>query len=137
MSYEEGALSFQGLQAKYRRLFAEHVAWKLLRADNAPYILAFIADLFSEESEIPYGRARIMLDAEIGRSRELGIWSTETSAATYLNQWIRAGWLREMDDSLTKLTQVRLRLGSVRAWMKETLERQPLIYALFRKRFVI
>jgi len=95
-------LSFQGLQAKYRRLFAEHAAWKLLRADNAPYILAFIADLFSEESEIPYGRARIMLDAEIERSRELGIWPTETSAATYLNQWIRTGWLREMDDSLTK-----------------------------------
>ncbi|WP_250655178.1 DUF3375 domain-containing protein [Alkalimarinus coralli] len=95
-------MSFQGLQAKYRRLFAEHASWKLLRADNAPYILAFIADLFSEESEIPYGRARIMLHAEIERSRELGIWSTETSAATYLNQWIRTGWLREMDDSLTK-----------------------------------
>lgn len=95
-------MSFQGLQAKYRRLFGEHAAWKLLRADNAPYILAFIADLFSEESEVPYGRARIMLDAEIERSRELGIWSTETSAATYLNQWIRTGWLREMDDSLTK-----------------------------------
>ncbi|PIE20723.1 MAG: hypothetical protein CSA61_00740 [Neptuniibacter caesariensis] len=95
-------MSFQGLQATYRRLFAEHAAWKLLRADNAPYILAFIADLFSEESDIPYGRARIMLGAEIERSRELGIWSTETSAATYLNQWISSGWLREMDDSLTK-----------------------------------
>jgi len=95
-------LSFQGLQAKYRRLYVESAAWKLLRADNAPYILAFIADLFSEESEIPYGRARIILDAEIERSRELGIWATETSAATYLNQWIMNGWLREMDDLLTK-----------------------------------
>ncbi|WP_250657083.1 DUF3375 domain-containing protein [Alkalimarinus coralli] len=95
-------MSFQQKQATYRRLYSEHAAWKLLRADNAPYILAFIADLFSEESEISYGRARIMLDAEIERSRELGIWSTETSAATYLNQWIRAGWLREMDDALTK-----------------------------------
>jgi len=95
-------LNFQGLQAKYRRIFSENAAWRLLRGDNAPYILAFIADLFSEESEIPYGRARIMLDAEIERSRELGIWSTETSAATYLNQWIRNGWLREMDDFLTK-----------------------------------
>ena len=95
-------MNFQGLQAKYRRLFTENAAWRLLRADNAPYVLAFIADLFSEESEIPYGRARIMLDAEIERSRELGFWSTEVSAATYLNQWIRNGWLREMDDSLTK-----------------------------------
>ena len=95
-------MNFQGLQAKYRRLFAESAAWKLLKVDNAPYILAFIADLFSEESEVPYGRARILLDAEIERSRELGIWPTETSAATYLNQWIKNGWLREMDDSLTK-----------------------------------
>lgn len=95
-------MSFQGLQAKYRRLYVESAAWKILRTDNAPYILAIIADLFSDESEIPYGRARIMLDAEIERSRELGIWATETSAATYLNQWIRKGWLREMDDLLTK-----------------------------------
>jgi len=95
-------LSFQGLQAKYRRLYSESAAWKLLRADNAPYILAFIADLFSEESEVPYGRARILLDTEIERSREMGIWSTETSAASYLNQWIGGGWLREMDDMLTK-----------------------------------
>ena len=95
-------MSFQGLQARYRRLYNESAAWKLLRMENAPYILAFIADLFAEDSEIPYGRARIMLDAEIDRARELGIWVTETNAGTYLNQWIRHGWLREMDDVLTK-----------------------------------
>ena len=95
-------MNFQGLQAKYKRLFTENAAWKLLSAGNAPYILAFIADLFSNESEVPYGRARVMLSSEIERCRELGIWSTETSAGTYLNQWIRNGWLREMDDSLTK-----------------------------------
>lgn len=95
-------MSFQGLQAKYSRLFEENAAWRLLKADNAPYILAFIAEIFSDESEVPYGRARILLDAEITRCRELGIWVTETSASTYLNQWIKNGWLREMDDSLTK-----------------------------------
>lgn len=95
-------MNFQGLQAKYRRLFAESAAWRLLRVDNAPYILAFIADLFSEESEVPYSRARVLLDTEIERSRELGIWPTETAAVSYLNQWIKNGWLREMDDSLTK-----------------------------------
>lgn len=95
-------MSFQMLQAKYRRLFSESAAWKLLRADNAPYILAFINELFSEENEIPYGRARIILDAELERSRELGIWHTETSAGSYLNQWISSGWLRELDDLLTK-----------------------------------
>ncbi|MCK7549372.1 DUF3375 domain-containing protein [Marinobacter koreensis] len=95
-------MSFQGLQAKYNRLHGENAAWKLLRADNAPYILAFISDLFAEESEVPFGRARIRLDAEIDRLRELGIWQTETAANTYLNQWIASGWLRELDDSLTK-----------------------------------
>lgn len=95
-------MNFQGLQAKYRRLFQESIAWKLLRADNAPIILAFIADLFSDESEVPFGRARVALDAELERCRELGIWETETTAAAYLNQWIRSGWLREMDDNLTK-----------------------------------
>lgn len=95
-------MSFQGLQAKYRRLFQESAAWRLLRADNAPLILAFLSDLFSEESEIPFSRARVVLDAELERCRELGIWETETSAGSYLNQWIRSGWLREMDDMLTK-----------------------------------
>src|SRR5574343_1215055 len=68
---QERTLNFQGLQAKYRRLFQESTAWKLLRADNAPIILAFIADLFSDESEVPFGRARVSLDAELERCREL------------------------------------------------------------------
>tara|TARA_R110001592_G_scaffold19231_14_gene79125 strand:- start:2172 stop:3632 length:1461 start_codon:yes stop_codon:yes gene_type:complete len=95
-------LNFQGLQATFSRLHTGSAAWKLLRADNAPYILAFIADLFAEEGEVPFGRARVRLDAEIDRLRELGIWQTETMAGTYLNQWIGAGWLRELDDKLTK-----------------------------------
>jgi len=45
---------------------------------------------------------RISLDAELIYCRDLGIWESETSAGTYLNQWIRAGWLRELDDILTK-----------------------------------
>ncbi|TDB60282.1 DUF3375 domain-containing protein [Photorhabdus khanii] len=95
-------MNFQGLQAKYRRLFQESAAWKLLRADNSPLILAFLGELFSEDSEVPFSRARVSLDAELVRCRELGLWETETGAGTYLNKWIREGWLREMDDTLTK-----------------------------------
>ncbi|NOX08760.1 MAG: DUF3375 domain-containing protein [Gammaproteobacteria bacterium] len=95
-------MGFQGFQARYRRLFQESSAWKLLRADNAPVILAFISDLFSDENEVPFGRARIALDAELEQCRASGIWETETGAGSYLNQWIRAGWLREMDDQLSK-----------------------------------
>ena len=61
-----------------------------------------MSDLFVEESEIPYSRARIVLDAEIERSRGVRHLVPETSATTYLNQWIRHSWLREMDDALTK-----------------------------------
>jgi hypothetical protein len=95
-------LNYQALQAKFRRLYQESMAWKLLRATNAPLMLAFLADLFSEENEISFSRARVVLDAELMRCRELGIWETDTNAGAYLNEWIRSGWLREMDDMLTK-----------------------------------
>lgn len=95
-------MNFFGWQARFRRLQDEDATWKLLRADNAPIILAFIADLFAEENEVPFARARIALDTELERGRELGYWSSESGAGTYLNQWIRAGWLREMDDMLSK-----------------------------------
>lgn len=95
-------MSFQGLQARFNRLHQESAAWKLLKADNAPLILAFLADLFDEENEILFGRARIALDATLKQCRESGLWETETSGGTYLNQWIQAGWLRELDDQLSK-----------------------------------
>ena len=38
-------MNFQLAQAQYRRYFEEHQAWVLLRADNAPYIFAFIETL--------------------------------------------------------------------------------------------
>ncbi|MCP2040078.1 hypothetical protein L1281_000658 [Neisseria sp. HSC-16F19] len=95
-------MSFHAQQAKFKRLFQESAAWRLLRADNAPYILAFVAELFAESSEVPYSRARVLLDSEIERSRDLGVWQTETAALSYLNLWIKNGWLREMDGLLSK-----------------------------------
>lgn len=107
-------MSFQALQAKYQRLYQESRAWRLLRADNAPYILAFIGELFDEEHEVAYGQARLLLEAELTQARELGFWQSETSAGTYLNDWIAKGWLREMDDVLTKTDAVELALRFVR-----------------------
>lgn len=95
-------MSFQGQHAKYRRLFQESAAWRLLRADNAAVILAFLDNLFADSGEVSFSRARVALDAELQRCRELGIWETQSNANTYLNQWIHAGWLRELDDQLTK-----------------------------------
>lgn len=95
-------MNIQGIQATYRRLYHESSVWKLLRAENAPLILAFIADLFAEKAEVLYGHARSLLDEFIKYSREQGLWQTENNAAYYLNSWIKAGWLREMDDLLSK-----------------------------------
>ncbi|QQU06724.1 hypothetical protein I6I87_01085 [Moraxella osloensis] len=35
-------MSFMAKSANYQRHFRESAAWRLLRADNAPFILAFI-----------------------------------------------------------------------------------------------
>ena len=95
-------MTFLGDQSRYRRLYAEHAAWKLLRADSAPLILAFFADLFKDDNDVPFSRARVSLEAEISRCREMGLWETETTAGIYLNTWIRSGWLRELDDHLSR-----------------------------------
>ncbi|PID58752.1 MAG: hypothetical protein CR957_00075 [Gammaproteobacteria bacterium] len=99
-------MNFIALSAKFQRLYDESPAWRLLRADNAPFILAFIVNIFSDSNEVPYSQARILLEEELSESRAQGIWQTETPAGTYLNQWIRQGWLREMDDKLSKTDAV-------------------------------
>lgn len=89
-------MNIQGLQATYRRLLSESSVWKLLRADNVSHVLTFISDLFTETNEVPYVRAKILLDEFIKTSREQGLWATEKNAGTYLNEWIASGWLREI-----------------------------------------
>ncbi len=95
-------MSIQELQARFRRQHQEHAAWRLLRAENTPLILAFVADLFNDTHDVLFGRAKAALDTELSRWREQGVWESDVSAGTYLRQWIQAGWLRELDDQLTK-----------------------------------
>lgn len=99
-------------QSQFQRLSEENAAWRLLQARRAPTILAFLASLFAEQNEISYGQARLLLDGEIVRNRESGFWEEgETAASTYLNEWIKQGWLRELDDQLmpTDAAQIALR----------------------------
>lgn len=92
-------MSFQRSLAKYKRLYDENIVWKLLRAKNSPLIFAFIERLFSDgQNEVPYNQARILLDAELTNN----LWEADTTAATYINQWVRDGWLREMDNNISK-----------------------------------
>lgn len=113
-------MSFSGTQARYDRLLTEQAAWRLLRADNAPMVLAFLAEAFVDESEVPYTQARTVLDAELVSARAHGRWDAETSAGVYLNAWIRAGWLREMDDSLTRTDAAEVALRFCRALDERT-----------------
>ena len=94
-------MSFLAKSANYQRHFKDSDAWRLLRADNAPFILAFIATAFENDSEISYVQAKILLDSFLDEARLNGTWQTESNAATYLNEWINKGWLREMDNRIT------------------------------------
>lgn len=93
-------MSLSAFHSKYNRLQFEHVAWRLLRAGNAPLVLAFVSELFREESEVPFGRARVMLQAELDHLVVEGR-DVEKGAGAYLREWIQSGWLRELDDQLT------------------------------------
>ena len=42
-------------------LLTNNKTWKLLRADRAPLILAFLKNLFNNETEVSYGSARANL----------------------------------------------------------------------------
>lgn len=95
-------MSFYELNARFRRLHKEHAAWSLLRAVNAPMILAFLADLFEDTNDVAFGRAKVALDSELELWRQQGRWDSTTAAASYLREWIQSGWLRELDDRLSK-----------------------------------
>jgi hypothetical protein len=95
-------MSFHELNARFRRLHKEHASWQLLHAKNAPLILAFVANLFEETNEIAFGLAKVALDTELELWREREVLDGDVNASSYLRQWIQSGWLRELDDKLSK-----------------------------------
>jgi len=95
-------MSLRELHARYRRQSQENAAWRLLRATNAPLVLAFITDLFNESNDVLFSRAKAALELELSHGREEDWFESEKSAAAYLREWIQAGWLRELDDNLSK-----------------------------------
>lgn len=94
-------MSFSLFFAQYKRYYKESSAWRLLRAENAPYILAFMLDIFADEREVDFDRAKLLLNRFIEYSRDNGDWQTNKTASQYLNEWTKEGWLREMDNRLT------------------------------------
>lgn len=103
-------MSIAELHASFSRLRATHPAWRLLCAQHAPMILSFLADLYAQTTEVPFSRAKVALEAELPQWKDAGL-EIQDSAASYLRQWIAAGWLREQDDVLlyTDSCEVALR----------------------------
>ncbi|NWB90261.1 DUF3375 domain-containing protein [Pseudomonas agarici] len=93
-------MSLHEQQARYRRLFTEHAAWRLVHAEHAPIILAFVSDLFAQDSEVSFGKARIALEAELPAWQDS--YGLQENAGIHLRHWIQSGWLREHDDRLTR-----------------------------------
>ena len=95
-------LSYLNQYLSYKRLLDEHETWNLLRRDHAALILVLIQDLFSESNEISFTQARIHLEAKLNQIRQLEQDESNVTARDYLYQWIKAGWLRELNDQLNK-----------------------------------
>ena len=107
-------MSFHEKFARFSRQHQENPTWKLLKADHAPLILAFIAELFRDANELPFGKAIVILDTELNRLREYDQLDSEVKATTYLRGWIQDGWLRELNDLLTRTDACELALRFVK-----------------------
>lgn len=94
-------MSFPLFLAQYKRHHKESSAWQLLKTKNAPYILAFMSNVFANERDVDFDKAKLLLDSFIEQGREYGDWDSQKTASQYLNEWTKEGWLREMDNRLT------------------------------------
>ncbi|HEY9173058.1 MAG TPA: DUF3375 domain-containing protein [Verrucomicrobiae bacterium] len=95
------------------KLMLESPPVKLLRAQNAPLILAFLHRLFKQEHRvaIPEGQLRAALEAELEERREAEPLAYAQTASDYLAQWCHdsQGFLRRYygpgsDEPLYELT---------------------------------
>ena len=87
----------------YSSLTAANRTLKLLRADNAPLIMAFLKNIFQNESEVDYIEAREKLNEFLGdlRRSASGDGEAGVSATAYFREWLRNGWIRELNNRLT------------------------------------
>ena len=87
-------------------LLTNNKTWKLLRADRAPLILAFLKNLFNNETEVSYGSARAnlieflkQLEPDLNQADFENIVTSKSS--DLLREWINNGWLTELNNNVT------------------------------------
>ena len=107
-------MNFSGLHCKYKNLKKDSSSLKLLSLPSGPLIMGFIEYIFQDTQEILFEDARSELEAQLDLMRESDEIDTQTTASSYLNEWIKNGFLRELDNYLTKTdsTEVALRFCS-------------------------
>ncbi|MFD6891392.1 DUF3375 domain-containing protein [Streptomyces sp. NPDC059957] len=74
-----------------------HPAWVLLRADNATLVLSFCGTVFVEENArgVPESVLESRLDDQLYLLNEREPGSFPRTAAGYLAEWTKSGWLRK------------------------------------------
>jgi hypothetical protein len=74
-----------------------HPAWVLLRADNAALVLSFCGTVFVDENArgVPETVLESLLDDQLYLLNEHEPGSFPRSAAAYLAEWTKNGWLRK------------------------------------------
>lgn len=93
-------MSFILFASQLQKAQKESAAWQLLRSNNVHFVLAFINDVFKDNQEIDYEQAKFMLGNFMEQARQGLGWDTDKNAGSYLNEWTKAGWLRETDNKL-------------------------------------
>ncbi len=75
----------------------EHPAWRLLRADNAPLVLAFCGTVFVDENArgVPEAVLVSRLDDQLYDLNERELGPFPRPASEYLTEWTNNGWLRK------------------------------------------
>jgi hypothetical protein len=75
----------------------EHPAWRLLRADHAPLVLAFCGTVFVDENArgVPEAVLVSRLDDQLYDLNERGSGPFPRTAGNYLTEWTNNGWLRK------------------------------------------
>ncbi|MGB3684457.1 MAG: DUF3375 domain-containing protein [Ornithinimicrobium sp.] len=105
-----------------------HAAWRLLRAQHAPLVLAFLGRVFVEENTrtLPMSDLVSLLDDELYAVRQVhGDDALPQSPTAYLTDWTSAGWLRmyypaDSDDPHVEATPALERAVS---WVESLAER--------------
>lgn len=83
---------------QYRSLKETNPVWKVLARESAPWIVAFLGDLFEESPEVAMDAARARLVTFL---ESMGFQDPVTGSRMHINAWMDDGLVREQNQKLT------------------------------------